>query len=94
MGNGKFGRGTWVPVSIDGARIHVNSASIDRKLRTTHHGEFKGETVNSPETYQIGDSVIIWPEAGKPFALSMSKVAFGVLATQFLKSEGLSVETD
>ena len=88
MRNGKFDSGTWVTVAIDSAMIKVNSASIDRKVRTTHHGEFKGIKVNSPETYQIGDSVIIWPEAGKPFAISMNKAVLGVLATQSLQSEG------
>ncbi len=93
MRKGQSDNGAWASVVIDGATIKVNPASIDRKLRTKHHGEFKGTKVESPETYQIGDSIIIWPEAGKPFALSIDKASFGVLATQFLKSEGLIVQT-
>lgn len=81
-----------IPVSINGTLVKIDPSSIGREKRTIHHGEFKGMQVNSPETYQIGESVVLWPEAGKPFAVAMSKAALGVLSTEFLKSEGFTVK--
>lgn len=88
MKNRTFSNGKLVPVSIGGITIRVDPTSIGKDNRTPHHGEFKGVKVNSPETFQIGDSVILWPEAGKPLAISIGKAALGVLATQFLQAEG------
>ncbi|MFZ3044230.1 MAG: hypothetical protein WA058_03970 [Minisyncoccia bacterium] len=80
-----------VPIQISGLQILINPASIDKSNRVVHHGEYKGTKVNSPESCQIDESIVIWAESGKSPVISMSKAAFGVLATQFLESEGHTV---
>lgn len=80
-----------VPVSMGGAQILISPASIAAKERTTHHGTFEGVTVNSPQTRIVGDSVVLWPEAGKDVAITMDKAALGVLSTKFLESQGYTV---
>ena len=80
-----------VPILVNGVSILAAPASISKDKRTVHHGAFKGTVVNSPATCSVGDSVVIWPEADKPQAYSMSKAAFGVLSTQFLKSQGYAI---
>ena len=78
-------------VLIAGAAVRIDPASIPKENRKVFHGEFKGTQVNSPATYEIGESVILWPDASKSFAVSMPKADMGVLATQFLKAEGFNV---
>ncbi|GEM_PF-6171514 len=80
-----------VPITLNGATIRVDANSIQKQLRTPHHGDFKGTQVESPESFKIGESVICWPEAGKSRAVSMTKAAAGVFAKQFLESEGCTV---
>lgn len=79
------------PVSINGITVPIDTAAISKDKRTVHHGQYKSVQVNSPETCQIGDSVVIWPESGKAVSVTMSKAALGVLATQYLESEGHTV---
>ncbi len=83
-----------VPVTINGLQVRIDPNSIPKEARTVHHGVFKDTQVNSPATCQIGDSVILWPDAGNRTAIAIGKADLGVLATQFLKSEGLSVLMD
>lgn len=85
---------TLVPVTINGIQVRLDPNSIAKEARTVHHGMFKDTQVNSPATCQIGDSVILWPDANKHTAIAIGKADLGVLATQFLKSEGLTVLTD
>ena len=80
-----------VPVSVNGVTLQINPSSIGKEKRTVHHGEFKGVKVHSPESCKVGDSVVVWPEAGKPLAMVLSKAEMGVIATQFLESEGYQV---
>ena len=81
-----------VPVTINGATVLINPASINKAERTVHHGEFNGVKVNSPATFEAGDSMIIWADADKPAVITMSKAALGVLATQYLEKSGYTVK--
>lgn len=77
--------------NVNGIAIQMNAASIDLGERTLHHGEYKGVKVKSPASCQIGETLVFWPDAKKPFVVSMNKADFGVLATQFLQAEGHTV---
>ena len=80
-----------VPVDINGVIISVYPASIDKSNRAVLHGEYKGARVNSPAICEIGESVILWPDADKPLAISMRKAAAGVFATTLLRTDGFTV---
>lgn len=91
MKNRKFGSTKLIPIMLAGAQIQVNPASIGKDQRTTHHGEYLGTKVNSPESCKLGESVVLWPEAGKSPVISMAKPAAMVFAKQLLESEGHTV---
>ena len=92
MNKQKYERITLVTILVNGKPIKVNPNSIRREDRQVLHGEFKGQQVNSPAIYPIGESIIFWPNADKPFAVAMTKADLGVLSTEFLKSEGFAVK--
>jgi len=80
-----------VTVAINGILVQVNPASIAKKDRTVLHGNYKGQEVNSPAICKIGESVVLWPDAEKPFAAVLGNAEMGVLATKFLESEGHTI---
>jgi len=80
-----------VAVSLAGTTIRIDPASIAKDQRRILHGDFKGTQVNSPAIYPVGESVILWPDASKSFAVSIGRAELGVLSTKFLESEGLTV---
>ena len=78
-------------VMVNGAAAKIAPSTISSGARTLHHGEYQGVKVNSPASCKFGDSVILWPEAGKSEAVSMSKAAAAVFCKQYLESEGHTV---
>jgi len=92
MNKQRHERITLVTILVNGKPIKVNPNSIRREDRQVLHGEYKGTSVNSPAIYPVGESVIFWPHADKPFAVAMTKADLGVLSTEFLKSEGFTVK--
>ena len=81
-----------VPVTIGGIAVAIDLKSIDTSKRKVHHGKFGDTQVNSPATLQIGDSVLIWPDAEKKdVAFTMDVASLGVLATQYLEDNGRTV---
>jgi hypothetical protein len=87
----QFKGGKLVPVQIGGVAMKINPNSIDKDKRTLHHGEHKGTKVNSPESCIVGDSYVLWPEAGKPTVISMSRAGAVLAAKHLLESEGATV---
>lgn len=83
--------GKLVTVSINGVKIQINPSSIDKESRVIHRGILDGVEVNSPATCSIGEPVILWPEAGKPFAMAIGRAELTILAVQFLQAEGYTV---
>jgi len=77
-----------VPVTFEGQTFMADANSFSKDNRKVLHGDYKGETVNSPAILTIGQNVVVWPEASEPRAESFTKASLGVLATQFLQSEG------
>ena len=80
-----------VSVAISGISVQVNPASIAKKDRTVLHGEYQGKQVNSPAICKIGESVVLWPDAEKPFAAVLGHAELGVLSTKFLEADGYKV---
>ncbi len=85
-------RGTpLVSIQVNGVSMRIDPASIGKSHRKVHHGEFKGTQVNSPATFAVGDSVILWPDADKSTVTTIGKAELGVLATSFLRDEGFDI---
>ncbi len=76
-----------VPVIVNGTTVMIDPSSINKTNRIVHHGSFQRTPVNSPASFHLGNSVIVWPDADKPHAFSISKASLGVLAQQFLESQ-------
>lgn len=80
-----------IVASASGTPIKGDLNSIPTAYRKTVHGEFKGEKVNSPSIADLGGSVAIWPDANEKTVFQMGKAELGVLATDFLQSQGFTV---
>lgn len=80
-----------VTVIIGGKAIQATPQSI-RPYAEVCHGEFKGTKVNSPAMAIVGESAVLWPDATKSQGVtSFDKASLGVLASKFLKDEGLTI---
>ncbi len=92
MKNRKFGSTPrLVPVSINGKAISVDANSIAKQDRTLHHGQTAGGVrVNSAQSYDIGDSTIVWASDGAP-PVSFLKTDLEVFARQSLEKSGFNV---
>lgn len=83
-----------VPAVLNGSVAMIALASLaSNPNRVVHHGQFEGKQVNSPATLEIGDTVVVWPEAErKDIAVTIKKADFGLLAKQHLESQGYTVQ--
>lgn len=79
------GNARLVPVILNGKKLAVDANSIPKEDRISHHGfTDSGKKVNSAQSYEIGESTIVWASETAP-AVSFLNTDLEVLARQVLE---------